>query len=1164
MPSDNPNRTAHTARHESADPTSPPTDPNTRTGGPADPITPSGGPIQANDSNQTTHGPKLDEKPGGGDTTRVPVEVGTQSGAAPPVAPNSTLVRPIAPIPGVTVVQTTADTPAVPSRATVETRPTNWPKFPGYEIQAAIGRGAMGVIYKARQTALNRPVALKMVLGGSHANVMAQARFLIEAEAVAALQNPHVVQLYDFGTNDGLPYFAMEFVGGGTLAEKLRREERFSPKAAADMVAFLADGIAAAHAKGIVHRDLKPANVLLTEAGEPKIADFGLAKIGQSDMTATGAVMGTPSYMSPEQAAGRVREVGTATDVYALGAILFELLIGRPPFLGEMAMSTIQLVLTQEPTRPRAINPSIPRDLETICLKCLEKDPKKRYGTANALAEDLRAFLDGRPITARPVGILERAWKWTKRHPGRAAGVAATLVLTVGLVMASEKARRDQVATRRETRADALVQALASADTAGVPRLIEDLAEYRDLTGPQLRGIVKQPVNTKPGLHARLALLVEEQGYAGELAAYLPECRPEELLPVRSLLKPHAATVATGLWAVLTDANAKPGKRVKAAAALAALATQDKRWKTIAPVVVELLTRENSLEVVVWSKALEPIRDELLPALLRQYPESRQRIRSGKLTESELVAEASAFELTANVLAQYTFDRPVELTELAMIVDARHHGLFAEAISKNRAGVLPFLRAELGKTAFPGGLVGSELASVGGVPVSVAVSALDPDPVFDALAKRKANAAGVLLTLGESDTVWPLFRFPADGDPSTRSYLIERLKGIGADPVALIRRFREEPEISAKRALLIALGDFPVWPGWAGEREGLAKELLAMYREHPDPGLHGAIDWLLRQRWGKAKDLVEIDAAMKSQARAEVLAGGLPWLAGGAGSGILRAPGGSGRDWYVNGEGQTYAVVRGPNEFTLGSPTTESWQDVDEAAHRKRIGRSFAIATKEVTVEQFLRFRPRHFWVERFSPDRDSPVVAVSWYLGAEYCNWLSEREGIPRDQWCYEPNKEGLYTEGMQIKTDHLKLGGYRLPTEAEWEFACRSGSMVSRYYGRSEELLPRYGWYLKNAEDRARSVGRLRPNDMGLFDTLGNAWEWLEDPGILYDVRKIEDIENISELRLKEQTSRLLRGGSFSSTPVVLRCAYRNSLIRPSNEYNTYGFRPARTVRD
>jgi tRNA A-37 threonylcarbamoyl transferase component Bud32 len=289
----------------------------------------------------------------------------------------------------------------------------------------------MGVVYHARHLKLNRRAAIKMILGGKYHAPAARVRFLIEAEAVAALDHPNIVGVYEFGTHDGQPFFALEYVAGGTLADRLKRDGKSTPRSAAELMVEMAEAIAAAHAKGIVHRDLKPGNVLLTEAGEPKVTDFGLAKVGGSDLTATGAVMGTPSYMAPEQAGGKTKQVGTHTDVYALGAILYEMLTARPPFKGDSVAVTLQQVLTREPERPRATDPAIPRDLETICLKCLEKEPARRYPTAEALAADLRAYLEDRPIAARPVGRAERAWKWVRRNPGVSAAVGAAVVALV-------------------------------------------------------------------------------------------------------------------------------------------------------------------------------------------------------------------------------------------------------------------------------------------------------------------------------------------------------------------------------------------------------------------------------------------------------------------------------------------------------------------------------------------------------------------------------------------------------------------------------------------------------------------------------------------------------------------------------------------------------------
>ena len=244
------------------------------------------------------------------------------------------------------------------------------------------------------------------------------------------------------------------------------------------------------------------------------------------------------------------------------------------------------------------------------------------------------------------------------------------------------------------------------------------------------------------------------------------------------------------------------------------------------------------------------------------------------------------------------------------------------------------------------------------------------------------------------------------------------------------------------------------------------------------------------------------------------------------------------------------------------SPATEPGRvAADESTRRMRIPRTFVLATKEVTVEQFLRFQPKHNWIKRYSPGPDTPAVAVTWYEAAAYCNWLSEREGIPRDQWCYEPNKDGAYAAGMRMRTGHLNLTGYRLPTEAEWEYACRGGTGTARYYRRGADLLSRYGWFKNNSNDRAWVCGSLRPNERGLFDTLGNAWEWCEDPGQPGAPTATEDTEHKNHLQITEESNRVLRGGSFGNQPVYLRAAYRDYYDRPGNRSEGVGFRPVRT---
>lgn len=438
------------------------------------------------------------------------------------------------------------------------------PTIPGYEILGELGRGGMGVVYKARQTALNRMVALKMVLAGACADASARARFVAEARAIAKLQHPHIVQVYDVGEYNGQPYFSMEFVEGGSLSQKLAGIPQ-SPDFAAETVLRLSRAMQVAHDRGIIHRDLKPANVLLAgpttsrskspdQAGgssskggtsaasspsssaamlNPKITDFGLAKeLGaESGQTQSGDVLGTPSYMAPEQALGNIRDITAATDVYALGAILYELLCGRPPLRGRNAIETVRMVVSQEPAAPTTIVPQIPRDLETICLKCLQKEPAKRYSTADALGDDLQRFLNGEPIAARPISTTERLYRWCRRNQVVASLMALVFIaLCTGTVVssyfawqASEKAESEGIAKRAAQsegeRAKQSAEAAEKASKLAQERELQAIeAAKQETTAKNLAEQKQREATAAKEEVARKAKELESQVYRGKIS----------------------------------------------------------------------------------------------------------------------------------------------------------------------------------------------------------------------------------------------------------------------------------------------------------------------------------------------------------------------------------------------------------------------------------------------------------------------------------------------------------------------------------------------------------------------------------------------------------------------------------------------------------------------
>lgn len=1288
------------------------------------------------------------------------------------------------------------------------------PSLPGYEILRELGRGGMGVVYLARHRTLRREVAIKVLLAGGHADARHLQRFQTEAAAVARLHHAGIVQIYEVGEADGRPFLALEFVAGGSLAHWIR-EQSLTPRQSATLVWQLANAVEYAHRRGIIHRDLKPSNVLLqpvesdsTSGSAPgqfeplpwttKIADFGLAKIldetlaapQDSPQTRTGDIMGTPAYMSPEQARGEFANVGKGVDVYALGAILYESLTGRRPFQGATPLDVISQILSEEPIAPTRLVRRLPRDVEIIALKCLRKREVDRYDSAAALADDLERYLKGEPIRARPASPAERARRWVRRHPAASLMIGLTIFAVVAAGIGWNWLRQRERFAQLQT----LVESLNSAESQAVSPILDRIAPQRRQAIPLLHDQLQQvPIGSPNWFRVALALHRCDGSQSAALLHYLPACRVDEVpLLIDAFRVTDGAT--SELWQEFQQAK-HPERRLRIGAVLASIDSENGRWSALCPELAELLVERSVFELGIWTHAFRPIGSHLMSVMsavsadrsrspasrdvaaqfaaefagerpdtlvkwlagatptqfhvflakLSPTPAVRSAIKSelqhwGRVRWPSETSELGSWDSAATrdqikglggelnddfawlqsasvanfdevhrklakhayrlkrlrpyftrdgtrvaaiwwrdgVTAEHVLDvdaaalkqameahakgplRPLDLTgwyvqaadgteqvrfaavwaadgspqssfdlfldvregmeletrmkpiydrELALLArayiyhneanhvmaiwrepDADWHplgnknwaqeselpyfdrdDLFLEEVSFVQTSrpqtpwyydlqwtSNPRFESQLIRRTTPDKLLeqSAPLTATGWRPSSISLRINDQqtmdaialwhrprltEPQRDEQHRRRANLALAQWLLFQDPLVWQLLAF--DSDATTRTYLIERLAPAGVELDILQNQFGLQTDPEVRQAILLAMGQASDFQRSAWRETGVPW-LLDIFQKESHAGVHAAAEWLLTQRFAAAD---AVATAVRS------------WQSAVPKSDNLEG------HWYVNSQGQTFVVLPGPAEFRMGSPHDEPAREPDEPTHRRRIGRRIAVSTKEVTVADFLAFRPLGY-TRTLSPTADCPINNVALYDAAAYCRWLSEREGIPEDQMCF-PRLEEIKS-GMKLPENYLDRLGYRLPTEGEWEYACRAGSVGSHSFGGALELLPKYSILPDSVGETlerpaSHPVATLKPSRWGLFDMHGNISEWCITNSGSYPYQPREEIavDALTSFVIDDSVQYGRRGSSYSDVPVLHRSARRNS-TPPNVNWGMIGFRVVRTM--
>ncbi len=970
-----------------------------------------------------------------------------------------------------------------------------------YDLGDEIARGGMGVVLRAFDNNIRRDVAIKVLRNDGRENAEIVGRFHQEAQIGGQLQHPGIAPVYEIGRlPDGRRFIAMKLVKGKTLADLLAHGQ----DAAGDQAKFLGifeqvcQAMAFAHTRDVIHRDLKPANVMVGEFGEVQVMDWGLAKL-----------------VGDEQSAATIDEAsdeatGDATAVKPSSIDVATAISGHHTRLGQ-AMGTPGY-MAPEQYQGGADKPADVFALGAILCEIL---------TGELISTNLDAARERLDQCQGDEAVVQLAKDCLQRNqadrPHNAGAVAARISAHLNAIQQRLKeadiatARAKMEAEEERRRRQRTVRTVALAATvlvivAGSAVLIRNAMIERqqsDRARGQVETLLVADTTRVPAIIENMKfyrdwtdpLLREsfarsKHGSRERLHAALA------LLPVdpskRDYLREQLDQVTPHEFPVVRDALRPHQAKINGPLWDVALNEQRaaaSRFQAAASLAAYTPDDErwNEISPFIAKYLTGNVSSVDFGDWLRHFrPAGEQLAESLAALQADRDLSLARREAAAQALADYCHERPDRLTDAILIADTS-------------AEFTPLIAA-----------LRTHSENVKQQLVDEMHAAMPENPTTDqrdAHWKRKSIAAVTLAQLGFGEMVWPMLAFTPD--PSLRSFIIEHLGKLGTDHNALAARLRAEDDVSIRRALIQALGGLEVGQVSVADRDRIASLLRQLYVTDPDPGIHGSASWALRQ-W----DLP------------------LPELPVGEHGGGPR--------WYVNSQGQTMVLM----SLALASGDDDVASGDDEVDH------TLAIASREVTLTEYQRFRGVYDGVDRrLTPTDDCPAPGISWYMAAEYCNWLSEQEGIPKDQWVFEPTSNGEYAEGMNVAENFRQLRGYRLPTLREWEVACRAGTTSEYGFGEPVPLLHKYGRSIMSFAPASQPVGSLLPNDAGLFDMHGNLLEWTmgEVPGPLSPVRN--------------NRLRGLCGGMFTDRPENVRSTYNNFSNFPNAHDVTYGIRLIRT---